>query len=216
MTAQNPPNLSPANLWAATVDRVKDRVNSRSLWETMEKVVGITIENGIFIIGLDSRFFNEAGHVQRSDHKNIIESTVSSLAGTPLKIRIIEGTTLADWTTTKKNEERIAAMRETTYERRDRQDAEAQNWDTLYEYVSRIFSNTPMRQLPQIRARYLTDMLYVLSDALNQLYPEQPDEQTERQFARVLDRVAQNADVPPSLLALELERLRAWQKQSQG
>jgi hypothetical protein len=51
---------------------------------------------------------------------------------------------------------------------------------------------------------------------MNQLYPDQPDEATERLLARVLEKVGANADVPASLVALELERLRSWQRQSAG
>jgi len=209
------PGLSASELWTKTVDRVKDRVNSRSLWETMEKAIGIAVEDGVFIVGLNARIFNEAGHMTASDHRNAIEAAASSLAGLPLKLRVIEGDTLADWVATKKNDARIAAMRVATYDRRDRMQAEAQNWDTLYDYVARTYSSTPMRQLPQAKARYLTDMLYVLSDAMDQLYPEQPDEPTERHLARIIDKVAQNCEIPSTILALELQRLRVWQKQQQ-
>lgn len=208
------PNLSASELWPQVVDRVKDRVNSRSLWETMEKAVGIAIENGALIVGLNSRVFNEAGHMTTSEHRNAIETAASALAGTPLKLRIIEGDTLADWAATQKRDERVAALREATYERRDKQEAASQNWDQLYDYASRAYSHLAMRQLPQMKARYLTDMLYTLAEAMTTLYPDNPDDNTERLFARVIDKVASNADVPPTLVALELDRLRAWQKQS--
>ncbi len=210
------PQLSAPELWKKTEDRVKDRVNNRSLWEVMEKAVGIAIEDDHFIVGLNARNFNEAGHINVSEHKNAIEQAASAFAGRPLTIRIIEGDTLADWVTVSQRDQRVAAMKAATYDRRDHQDAVSQNWDTLYDYVSRSYSTLAMRSLPQSKARYLTDMLYVLSDALNQLYSDQPDEPTERLLARVVDKVASNAEVPATLVALELERLRAWQRQSQG
>jgi hypothetical protein len=210
------PSLSPAELWKKVEDRVKDRVNHRSLWEVMEKVRGIAVEGDTFIVGLDARYFNEAGHMNVAEHKNAIEQAVATFAGRPLTVRTIEGDTLADWVNTKQRDERVAAMRSATYERRDRDDAASQNWDTLYDYVSRAYSALPMRSLPQSKARYLTDMLYVVSDAMAQLYPETPDEAAERMLARVVEKVASNAEVPGTLVALELERLRAWQKQSAG
>lgn len=213
MTASN---LSPSELWKKTVDRVKDRVNHRSLWEVMEKSAGLAVEGDVFIVGLSARNFNEAGHMNVSEHKNAIEQAASSFAGRPLSVRVIEGDTLADWTTTKQRDERAAAMRSANYERRDHDDAAAQNWDTLYDYVSRAYSALPMRSLPQSKSRYLTDMLYVLSDAMTQLYPEQPDESTERLLARVVEKVGANADVPATLVVLELERLRSWLRQNSG
>jgi hypothetical protein len=211
MTAQVPP---ASDLWSQTVDRVKDRTNNRSLWETMEKAVGIAVENGNLIVGLNARLFNEAGHLTTSEHRNAIELVASQLAGEPLKLRVIEGDTFADWENTKIRDARVTAMREETYVKRDRQAAASQGWDSMYEYVARAFSSVQYRQLPQSKARYLTDMLYVLADAMNQNYPDNPDEQTARMLARVLDRVAQYAEVPPTIVALELDRLRAWQKQN--
>jgi len=210
------PEISPSELWKKTEGRVKDRINNRSLWEVLEKAVGLTIEDDVFIVGLNAHVFNEAGHINVSEHKNAVEQAASALAGRPLKVRVIEGDTMADWITTKQRDERVAKMKAVTYERRDHQEAVAQNWDTLYDYVSRAYSNLPMRSMPQSKSRYLTDMLYVLSDALAQLYSDNPDESTERMFARVVEKVASNAEVPSTLVALELDRLRAWQKQNAG
>ena len=39
-----------------------------------------------------------------------------------------------------------------------------------------------------------------------------PDETAERQYARVLERVASNADVSATIVAMEVERLRAWRQ----
>lgn len=216
MTDSQPSYGSPAELWTRTVDRVKDRVNNRSLWETMEKAVGITVDDGagLFIIGLDSRLFNNAGYLTTAEHRNAIETAASAIAGRPLRIRVIEGTTLTDWLATQKADARVAAMHAATYEKRDRIESETQNWDALYDFVARSYSGLPMRQLPQVKSRYLTDMLYALSEGMDRLYGEKPEETTDRLLARVIDRVAQNAEVPSTLVALELDRLRAWQRQN--
>lgn len=211
MTASNP---SPAQIWERAVDLVKDRVNRRSLWVALEKAVGIAVADDTFIIGLNPRFLSEAGHLRTAEHQIAIERAVREVAGQPLKVRLIEGDSLADWRAAQEADRRIAAMRESTYERRDRQEAEAQSWDALYEYVGRAYSSVPLRTLPQSRARYLTSMLYVLADALDTLYPETPDEATERQLARVIERVASNCEASATIVALELERLRAWRAQN--
>jgi hypothetical protein len=207
-------NLPAPEIWAKTVDTVKHRVNHRSLWEAMEQTVAITIENDTMIIGLSARIFNLAGHLNVSEHRNAIERALSEHAGRPLKLRVIEGETLTDWENTKQREARVAAMREASYERRDREQAAAQSWDTLYDYVARAYSSAPYRQLPQGKARYMSEMLYAISDAMETLYPENADEFIERQLARVIDRVASSADVASTMVALELERLRAWRKQN--
>lgn len=203
-----------AQLWQQTVGLCKDRVNSRSFWEALERAVAIAVEDGTLIIGLKAEIFNQAGHLNVSEHRNAIETSASAAWGQPLRIRIIEGDTLADWESRKKRDARVAAHREASYDRRDQQAAEAQSWDSLYEYVARAYSATPLRSLPQARARYVTDMLYVIVDAMDQLFPAEPDEAVERLLARVIERVATNVEMPATLVALEVERLRAWRKQA--
>ena len=203
--------LSPPELWSKTVNAVKNRVNHRSLWETLEQAVAITIESDTLIIGLDARIFNLAGHLSVSDHRNAIQQELSSAAGRPLQFRVIEGTSLADWAALQKREERVAAMRETTYEKRDRETAEAQSWENIYEHAARAYSGTPFRQLPQSKARYLAEILPAVVEAMKEIYPEKPDEHTERLLARVIDKIASNVEAPASAIAYELFRLRAAQ-----
>jgi len=200
----------------AAVDSVKQRVNNIGLWQTLEKSVAIAIEDNILIVGINGQYFNEAGRMTTADAKNCIEVAASQIAGTSLRLRVIDGDTEADWITTKKREERVAAMQTATYDRRDRDEASAQSWDALMDYIARSYSATTNRSLPQVKSRDLSDMLYALSDAMDVLYPDDHDEQTERMLARAIEKVAGNAEVPGTMVALELERLRAWQRQNQS
>lgn len=207
-------SLSTAQLWDQVVSLCKDRVNNRSFWEALEQAVAITVEGDTLIIGLRAEIFNLAGHLNVSEHRNAIEQSASSLLGRKIALRIIEGDSMTDWVNRKRRDARVAAHREATYERRDQLQAEAQSWDALYDYVARAYSGTPLRSLPQSRARYTTEMVYVIADAMDQLYPENPDENTERLLARVIDRVATNVELPSTLVAMEIERLRAWKRQN--
>ncbi len=208
--------LSAPELWTKTVTLVKNRVNHRSLWETMEKAAGIAIEDDTLIIGLNARISNMAGHLSVSDHRNAIERALQELTGRRLNFRIIEGDTPEDWAFTKKRDERVAAMRSSTYERKDREETEAQSWDELHDLVARAYSSTQLRQLPQRKARYLSEMFSVIIDAMDRLYPEYPDDTTERHLARVIDKVAGNAEVPSALVAFEINRIRSTRERPAG
>src|SRR5205823_6631864 len=117
MPADSP---SAQDIWDETVPIIKDRVNHRSLWETLEKTVALAIEDDTFVVGLNARVFNQAGHLNVSEHRNAIETTISRLAGRPLNMRVIEGDTVEDWAITKKRDARVAAMREATFDKRDK------------------------------------------------------------------------------------------------
>lgn len=199
-------------LWPLIVKAVKDRVNNRSLWVALESASGVTIEGDTLIIGLAYGNINQMGHLNTPEHRNAMENAASELVGQTIRIRLIEGDSLEDWEDTKRRDARVAAKREATYAERDAKQATTQTWEGIYEYAARTYSALPSRTLPQNKARYLTDMLYALADAVDQLVGGTPDETIERQYARVLERVAANAEVPATLVAMEVERLRAWRQ----
>jgi len=202
-------------LWANCVERLKDRINNRSFWEALEACRPITVESDFLIIGLEAENYNRASHLQQVTNLHTINEAVQELFNRPLQIRIIEGTTLQDWEAAKERDARIEAMKLSTATRQIKQDAELTGWDGLYEYIARLYMQTPLRALPQGKARYANDALYALAEAMDTLYPEHPEEVVERSLARILERIANTADVPPTVLAFELERLRAWRKAGQ-
>lgn len=207
--------MNTANLplvWANCVELLKDRINNRSFWEALEATVPITIENGTLIIGMESPNFNLASHIQHASHLNAVVRVVEERFQQPLQVRLIEGSTLADWEATKERDARVAAMKEATQSAPVLEDAAARSWETLNEQLSALYHQRPLRSLPQSKARFANEALYTLVEAMDTLYSEEPDETAERSLARTLDRIANIAEIPAPVLAFELERLRAWRK----
>lgn len=202
--------LSVREIWAQGVDRMKDKIVLPSMWEALDHVVPITIENGEFVVGLPSQRFSLSGHLRNPGYRRTIEIILSELAGEDVQLRIIEGTTLADWERTKQREALAAASREQEYAQRRKQEEVEQSWDILYDHIVRTYSEQPYRQLPQGKATYLQKALQMVSDAMDELYPNngEVDDLTERNLARVIDRIANNIGAPPAMVAYELFRLR--------
>lgn len=200
-------------LWATCVERLKDRVNNRSFWEAIEQTRPITIEDDTLIIGLEPGEYHRASHIQQTATMHAVVNTVKEIFNQPLQVRLIEGTTLEDWEAAKDREARVVAMRQAAVmPRQTETPGQAENWDALYDQMSRLYANTPHRSLAQGKARYANEALYLLVEAMDYLYPEPPDENAERSLARILDRIGHMADIPAAVLAFELERLRAWRK----
>lgn len=202
--------VSARDIWARGVDRMKDKIVLPSMWEALDHAVPITIENGEFVVGLPSQRFSLSGHLRNPGYRRTIEVILSELAGEELQLRIIEGTTLADWERTKHREAIAAASREQEYVQRRKQEEVEQSWDVLYERVVRAYSEQPYRQLPQGKAQYLQKSLQMVLETMRELYPQngEADDLTERNLARVIDRIANNIGAPPALVAYELFRLR--------
>ena len=201
-------------LWINCVERLKDRINNRSFWEALESTRAITVEGDVLIIGLDPQNFNRASHLQQVTNMHTITEVVSELFNQPLHIRLIEGTTVQDWETTKETDIRVAAMKQASNTRLVKEDRQLTGWEGVYETMSRLYAQSPNRSLPQGKARYANEALYTLAEAMDTIYPDEPDEVTERSLARTLERIANASEIPASVLAFELERLRTWRKGS--
>lgn len=201
-------------LWVNCVERLKDRINNRSFWEALERTHPIAVEGDTLIIGLDAQNFNRATHLQQITNQHQITEVVRELFNQPLNVRLIEGSTLQDWQTTQENDVRIQAMKQDSTTRGIQQDRDLSGWDGMYEQVARLYMQTPQRSLPQGKARYAIEALNVLCEAMDALYGDTPDEVAERSLARTLERIGNSSDIPPSVLAFELERLRSWRKDS--
>ena len=201
--------------WAVCVDRLKDAVNNRSFWEAVEATGAVTVEGDVLVIGLPPEDYNRASHITHSTTLHTVESVVSTVFGQPLKVKVIEGTAQADWEAHKEREAKAAALRQASLVPRPAaQAASGNSWEALYEQMSRLFSQTPNRNLPTGKARFANEALYILLDAMNRLYPNPPDEVSERSLCRVLERISNTSEIPAPVLAFELERLRAWNAMS--
>ena len=213
---------SLAPLWAACVDRLKDRINNRSVWEALEKTAPVGVEGDLLIIGMETENFNQATHIQQHSLQPVIQQTITEIFQKALQITLIEGLTAADWEARKAHDAKIAAIRQAAASRPVQTAAptvamqRSGSWDSLYESLSHLYSSIPFRTLPQGRARFANEALYLLVETMETLYPDNnADESVERALGRILDRVSGLSEIPAVVIAFELERLRAWRKSEQ-
>lgn len=198
--------MAAEQIWNRTVSLVKDRVMHMTLWQTLEQTAGLVLVDDTFVVGVPSRIINHASYLTSAIHRNAIEKALTAVIGQPTRIRVIEGSTLADWEALKIREERVRIMRDAAYDRSEKRAATAQSWEEVLEGAARAWSAAELRALPQTKARYLKAMASLLHEAIERLCPEGADEQAERMIAKVIDRIATNADAPSTVVALELER----------
>lgn len=204
------------DLWATCVDRLKDRINNRSFWEAVESTWAITIDNGILVIGLPPEYISRASLITQVSTLHTVNTVVQEVFRQPLRVQIIEGLTLQDWEAHKEREARMAAARQAVPAAPRPVTSAGGSWEMVYEQMARLFAQMPYRSLPQGKARYADQALNILVEAMDTLYPAEPDEQAERSLARVLERISNVSEIPAAMLAFELERLRAWRSSLPG
>lgn len=188
-------------VWRATLEKVKVRLVLPGVWRAMEAARPLLIDGDAFVIGFPPSQSHEGGLLNDSKTNNIIERALEEEAGRPLRLRIIEGDTLDDWQAYRSREEQAAAMQKAAQERRRREASVEQGWDGITERLTRRYAEMPLRQLPQMQALYLEESVGVLAEAARRLLGDSPTEVDHRSFARVVDRVADRAQVPAAMVA---------------
>ena len=204
-----PAEMDLDKLWNKAVDQVKMKVIHPTLWKALEQGTPITIEDGQFVVGYAAGSYHMSGHLTISEHRNAIEIALKEFSGMPLNLRVIEGDSLQDWQAVKAKDQRVQVLRDERYQKGQDAAAITKAWEDLFENAGRRYASTKLHGLPQMRAKYIVEMLKRLSDAIDQLMPDPPDELSQRSLARVIERVGTMVEAPASMIALELMRYRA-------
>ena len=200
------------SLWDRVVERVKLQISHPSFYKAIELAVPITVEGETFVVGFAPINLYMAGHLNVSEHKNAIELTIQELTGTKYIVRVIEGDTMEDWLLTKERDERRRQLRDSESQQKKIESAAQKAWEKLLILAGRKYAALPYRGMPQFRARYIAEMVGLMSDAIDELMVVEDgkvDELGERQLSRIIERVAQLSEVPAATIGLELWRHRA-------
>lgn len=181
-------------VWAHTVERVKQTVISPVLWRALERAVAVAWEDGTFVIGLGGADGQMAGTLNARDNQLAIERALRELSGNgDVRLRVIDGTHYEDWEHAKLRDAAAHAHRTQAVQRRQTESASFASWDAVYDQVSRLWAGFEYRGLTTGRGRYLDAALdLVITAAESGLYPAEgkADELAERGLSRVLERIA--------------------------
>lgn len=196
-------------IWLEAAERVKDRVVAPTLYRAVELGVGITIEDGFFVLGFSGADMPMAGHLRSSQHMSVIEQCISEIAQQKLRLKIIEGTTMQDYLNQKALQETREYAQITVSEQRARERAMAQEWESVGEQLTRGYAKLQQRQFAQIRGQFIVWGFGIINDAVNKFgYTEESDDVHKRALARIFERFATILEVPSTMLAYEFLRLR--------
>lgn len=202
-------------VWHKTTERVKDKVIHPTLWRALEVGNPITVEGDYFVVGFAPDQMHMSGHLNSSEHRNAIETSLAGYTGKKLRLLIIDGVTMEDWENFKARQRAAAESRERARNRATVEMAAVKSWDGVLEQMGRTYAAMNLRQLPQVRADYLLKSIEIISEAMDELYnDEAPDEPSQRALARVLDRVGTLTEVAPALVGYELLKYRRQKKQA--
>ncbi|MBS1723575.1 MAG: hypothetical protein JSS66_11545 [Armatimonadetes bacterium] len=189
-----------AQTWSEVLPDIRKGVTGVGVWTALNAAVPLTIEDGVLVLGLPPAGADLAGHLRLPQTRRLIESEVGRHFDQPLTLRVIEGTTQEDWSTEKIRDTEKRRLQEQALARAKAQLQAGTSWEGVYEQLSRKFAETPNRSLPQNRAKFFLEAVAIVVQALQ----ETPitDDLQERNYARCIERIAQYAEIPSTIVAV--------------
>lgn len=191
-----------AEIWKEVAPKVRAGVTGIGVWTALKSCVPITIDEGVFVLGVPYGGAELGGHLRMAVTSRLIETNMSEAVGSPIKLRVIDGTEMADWDVTKRRDAERRRMQEAEMVKMRTELENRTSWDSIYERLSREYASVPNRSLPQNRARFFDAAISIVTDARQTMGVA--DDQAERNFARCLERISQYTEIPSAYVAFEV------------
>jgi hypothetical protein len=188
--------------WRAVLPKVQQSVTGRGVWAALNAARPIAFEDGTYVLGLPHEDSELAGHLRIPSTKRIIEIAIGARVGQQVVVRIIDGTTQADYDIVKRRDAERRRLEEADLVKMRAQLEAKSSWETIYEQLSRRFAAVTNKSLAQNRARFYEEAIELIAEARKG--QANFDELGERNFARCLERLAQYSEVPTTLVAVQV------------
>lgn len=191
-----------AELWQTILPQVKAGVTGIGVWTALSSAVPIALEEGVLVIGVPGGQSELGGHLRMPATSRLIETTASASFGSPVKLRVIDGTTAAEWDLTKRRDAERRRMQEADMVKMKAELESKTSWESVYEKISREFAGVANRSLPQNRGRFFDAAVSIVAEARRE--QTNFDDMNERSFARCLERISQYTEIPSAYVAFEV------------
>jgi hypothetical protein len=187
-------------VWSQALPTIRNGLTGVGIWTALNLAKPIAFENNTLVLGLPHSEMELAGHLRMPMTKRLIETTVGGLMGAQITCRVIDGTDQADWEVEKRRDAEKARLTQQSMNKLRAEMTARSNWETIYEQLSRKFASVSNKSLPQNKARFFEDALALIADARKDQTTW--DDMQERNFARCIERLAQYAEVPSTIVGM--------------
>ncbi len=191
-----------AEIWQEVLPAIKQSVTGVGVWTALNSATPVAHEDGVFVLGLPHESSELAGHLRMHATKMLIEKLLGEKLGERSTVRIIDGTSPADWETVKRRDAEARRLQEAAINRARAEIESRSSWETIYEQISRRYAQISNKSLPQNRAAFFRDAVQIVVEGL--LTHPVDDDLSERNYARCLERIAQYTELPSVFVALRV------------
>ncbi|HTQ08863.1 MAG TPA: hypothetical protein VMI31_02210 [Fimbriimonadaceae bacterium] len=191
-----------AEVWNEALPTIKNGLTGVGIWTALNLAKPITLEDGSLVIGLPHSELEFSGHLRLPATRRMIEVTVAGILGSPINLRVIDGTEYSDWELEKRRDVERRRLNEQLMAKERAELTARASWEHTYEQLGRKYAAISVKSLPQNRARFYQEAVAMLADARR--LQSNWDDMGERNFARCVERLAQYAEIPSTLVAIEV------------
>jgi hypothetical protein len=188
-----------AEAWKRALPEIKEAVTGVGVWTALNTTRPVALEDGSLVLGLPHGDNELAGHLKVMSTKRLIETFMGRVLGMPLTLRIIDGIAQEDWEAQKRRDSESKRLQEQALNKMRAEMTAKSSWEGIYDQIGRKYAAVSQKSLPQNRARFYEEVIELVAQTRRS--QEHWDELGERNFARCLERVAQYAEVPATLVA---------------
>ena len=190
-------------VWNLVAPIAKRVALAPAFFRALERAVPIALDGSVLVIGLDSTVDGALqGALNSSDNLNILHKAFRDVTGLSDGIvRVIEGTTPADWANA---QARDAASREMAARQlaRAKPSASSAGWDQAIDAVSALWQQCESRTSPVAKARFvLAAIEHIVGIVGTEGLTNEAD---SRSLQRAVERIASCAQIDAVYVAAEV------------
>ncbi len=194
-----------ADLWSNALPQVKQSVTGVGVWTALNACKPVIFEDGVLVLGLPYTDGELAGHLRMPQTARLIEQICTKIAGSSVKVRVIDGTSTDDWEKVKRRDVEALRMQEHALQKARTEHEARSSWEGVYEQLGRRYAAISNKTLPQNRAKFFKESVAMLSDIRKS--QGSGDDFVERNFARCIERIAQYTEIPSGVVAIRVLEL---------
>jgi hypothetical protein len=213
----NEASLDLPSLWAEVNRFLREGPVNRPLWEAAQVAVPLALDGDLLVLGLAPRDSRHASYLQTDVNRTRLRQILHARTGRYLDLRVIEGTQPDDWSRVQEREQSAQELNATAVRRAASYRSVEELWEQGSQRLSELFTSATARAYATTRARLLTQglpLIYATEQAVRQ-QASHDEEAHQRHLNRLLDKLALQTDLPPTLVALEYSRHVAQQQRPQ-
>ncbi|MFW5866891.1 MAG: hypothetical protein ACOCX2_03680 [Armatimonadota bacterium] len=203
-------------IWEQARERLLDNMGdfNRSLWGAANAAEPLAIDDDALVLGISPGKMALGSHLTSTANGPVVRQSVEEVLGRSVRIELVEGTDPEAWAREKERRRLREEMAQRQQERTRETAGARAIWNALAEELGELFGSVRGRRFPITRAKMFARALLAMRDAEEKAYEEEPDaaDTHEEQLNRNVSRIAELAEVPETVVAVEYLRVKRIKK----